>query len=410
MRETWTETTLGEVTELNPEATKNFRKDQAIRYIDLSSVSHETGISQDLSEVNYGDAPGRARRVVRADDVLVSTVRPYLKGFAQVPQHLDGEVASTGFTVVRAKQDKTLAGFVWALVGTETFVRHLMDRATGSNYPAVRPEDIASFTFMLPPVALQRRIVNLLSSIDSYITALQQQTDAARVARAAVLSKLLSAGGEDWTETSVSSLLTRSIGGVWGTEPGTDQEEVTVVRSTEFTKSGVLNVVTGVPRSIKSSQLSSRELAEGDILLEKSGGGPEQPVGRVVYVQSDIPPRFVCSNFIQLLTPSQEKVVPRFLFLVMWLWHFENKTLEYQAQTTGIRNLRTPDYLEQSIGLPPLAEQRRIVEVVSSMDVVIQSTDRAVADAKHLRSGLLSELLSGEHEIPESYDRLLGAA
>ena len=80
-----------------------------------------------------------------------------------------------------------------------------MDRATGSNYPAVRPEDIASFTFMLPPLALQRRVVNLLSSVDSYIGALQQQADAARVARAAVLSELLSAGGEDWIEMTIES-------------------------------------------------------------------------------------------------------------------------------------------------------------------------------------------------------------
>jgi restriction endonuclease S subunit len=197
-----------------------------------------------------------------------------------------------------------------------------------------------------------------------------------------------------WTETALSALLSRSIGGVWGTEPETDQEEVTVVRSTEFTKNGFLNFATGVPRSIKSSQLSSRELAEGDILLEKSGGGPEQPVGRVVYVQSDIPPRFVCSNFIQLLTPVHQKVLPRFLFLVMWMWHFENKTLEYQAQTTGIRNLRTPDYLEQFIALPPLGEQKRIVDVVSSVDSYIAALQKQADSARTSRNAVLHELLS----------------
>ena len=60
--------------------------------------------------------------------------------------------------------------------------------------------------------------------------------------------------------------------------------------------------------------------------------------------------------------------------------------------------------------LPPLDEQKRIVEIVSAMDDVIQSTEQAVLDAKNLRSGLLSDLLSGEHEIPASYDSLLGAA
>ena len=103
---------------------------------------------------------------------------------------------------------------------------------------------------------------------------------------------------DGWVTTSLSEVVEHSIGGVWGGESGTDEVEVTVVRSTEFTKRGFLNFETGVPRSIKSSQLKSRELKAGDILLEKSGGGPDQPVGRVVFVTEAIPEKFVCSNFL----------------------------------------------------------------------------------------------------------------
>jgi hypothetical protein len=53
-------------------------------------------------------------------------------------------------------------------------------------------------------------------------------------------------------------------------------------------------------------------------------------------------------------------------------------------------------------------EQKRIVETISSMDDGIEASERAVAAAKNLRSGLLSDLLSGEHEIPKSYDELMG--
>ena len=74
------------------------------------------------------------------------------------------------------------------------------------------------------------------------------------------------------------------------------------------------------------------------------------------------------------------------------------------SSITG-KNLR-----EFGVNLPLLVEQKRIVEIVSSMDEVIQSTEQAVADAKNLRSGLLSDLLSGEHEIPASYDVFVGAA
>jgi hypothetical protein len=55
-------------------------------------------------------------------------------------------------------------------------------------------------------------------------------------------------------------------------------------------------------------------------------------------------------------------------------------------------------------------EQQRIVDIMLSIDDVIRLTEQAVVEAKSLHSGLLSDLLSGDHEIPESYDRLLGAA
>jgi len=262
----------------------------------------------------------------------------------------------------------------------------------------------------VPPLVEQRRIVDVVESVDNYIAALQARVDAARIARNAVLHELLNAGGDGWVETTLGDCLTRSIGGVWGGEPNSDEEDVLVVRSTEFSSSGVLYFETGVTRSIKKSQLASRELRHGDVLLEKSGGGPQQPVGRVVFVNEDIPNRSVCSNFIQLLTPDQTNAIPKYVFFLMWYWHTSNRTLQFQAQTTGIRNLRTPDYLAQDIELPPLVEQRRIVEIVSSMDDSVQATVQTIVEAKNLRSGLLSDLLSGEHEIPKSYDKLLGAA
>ncbi len=199
---------------------------------------------------------------------------------------------------------------------------------------------------------------------------------------------------DGWVETTLGDCLTRSIGGVWGGEPNSDEEDVLVVRSTEFSSSGVLYFETGVTRSIKKSQLASRELRHGDVLLEKSGGGPQQPVGRVVFVNEDIPNRSVCSNFIQLLTPDQTKAIPKYVFLLMWYWHTSNRTLQFQAQTTGIRNLRTPDYLAQDIELPPLAEQRRIVDVVESVDNYIAALQERVDAARIARNAVLGELLN----------------
>jgi type I restriction enzyme S subunit len=277
-------------------------------------------------------------------------------------------------------------------------------------FSSITGKNLREFKISVPPLTEQKRIVNLISSVDSYIEALQQQIDKARKSRNAVLHELLTKGGDGWVETKLGEVIEHTIGGAWGGEPGSQEVNVHVVRSTEFTKSGYLNFNTGVTRSIKDSQLKSRELKSGDILLEKSGGGPDQPVGRVVFVTSEIPEKTVCSNFVQLIRPDNDQVNSFFLFLVLWRWHSINRTLEFQAQTTGIRNLRTPDYLEQTFKLPPLVEQKRIVEIMSVFDNQIEALDSTIAKTQNLRSALLSDLLSGNHEIPTTYDKLIGAA
>jgi type I restriction enzyme S subunit len=389
MRKSWREVTLGDVVELIPG-----------KYVPKSEYVDDGPFFIYGSNSVMGKY---SKALINVPHTVMAAIGAYAGAVRYSPE--PSWVNNNAFGLVANSETEPKFLFLWL-----ENILDLKSVVAGTGQPYVQRLSLKAVRINLPSQLEQKRIVDLVSSVDSYIAALQKQADAARVARNAVLSELLSAGRDDWLETKVSALLSRSVGGVWGAEPGADQEAVTVVRSTEFTTSGVLNFATGVPRSIKSSQLSSRELAEGDILLEKSGGGPSQPVGRVVYVESDIPRRFVCSNFIQLLTPNRTSVSPRFLFLALWLWHSEDRTLEFQAQTTGIRNLRTSDYLDQIIAVPPLVEQRRIVEIVSSVDGVIRSTEQAVSDAKQLRSGLLSDLLSGDHEIPESYDRLLGAA
>jgi type I restriction enzyme S subunit len=84
--------------------------------------------------------------------------------------------------------------------------------------------------------------------------------------------------------------------------------------------------------------------------------------------------------------------------------------LEKFAGGTTVPSLDRKVFREELVYVPAVSEQTRIVEIVSGIDEVIRSTEQAVADAQTLRSGLLSELLSGAHEIPESYDRLLGVA
>jgi hypothetical protein len=91
-----------------------------IRYIDISSVDRDVKAISGVAEMRGRDAPSRARQLVQAGDVLVSTVRPNLNAVALVPRELDGATASTGFTVLSAvvkHLPRGNAGRFWALSG-----------------------------------------------------------------------------------------------------------------------------------------------------------------------------------------------------------------------------------------------------------------------------------------------------
>jgi type I restriction enzyme S subunit len=118
----------------------------------------------------------------------------------------------------------------------------------------------------------------------------------------------------------------------------------------------------------------------------------------------------VCSTEFAVMQPT-DLIHETFLLLLASSNIFQKVVGSLASGTTKSRERVKPSDLEGvSISLPPIEEQIRIVEIVSSMDEVIQTTEKAMAEAKNLRSGLLSELLSGEHEIPASYDSMLGAA
>jgi type I restriction enzyme S subunit len=279
---------------------------------------------------------------------------------------------------------------------------------SGQVQPQITRTSLKPLECLVPALSDQRRIVDLVASVDIYIESLQHQVDAARTARNVVLHDLLSSGGDDWTETTISEVLQLSIGGIWGEDEGSSDADVLVYRQTEFDDEGRLSIPSQVTRSISLNQLKSRRLKPGDVLLQKSAGTPSLP-GRVVRVPDGIEDNSTCSNFLQLLRADQDSCDPGFLFWDLWHRHKSGGAFEFQ-RGTNIRNLDLRQYLSQRLLLPPMHEQHRIVQLVESVDDVCRKSSEACTSAKLLRSGLLADLLSGEHEIPESYDRFLGAA
>ena len=129
-------------------------------------------------------------------------------------------------------------------------------------------------------------------------------------------------------------------------------------------------------RAIAPDRKERKRLQPGDILLERSGGGPTQPVGRVCLFRGD-DKEHVFGNFCQRLRPQTDACAPAFLFWYLYSFHLRGGTEQYQNRTTGIRNLQYKRYLQQEIPVPPLDAQRRIVTDIERQTIAVDRARRA---------------------------------
>lgn len=169
-------------------------------------------------------------------------------------------------------------------------------------------------------------------------------------------------------------------------------QNVGVIRNTNFTKDGKLDDSNIVYLDVEQSQFQKRKLQYGDIILEKSGGGPKQPVGRVV-IFNKTEGDYSFSNFTSVIRiKNRNEVDFNFLHRYLFLEYISGATEKMQSHSTGIRNLKFDEYKEIEIPLPPLPEQQRIVSI---LDKAFEGTDKAEANAE--------QNLKNAKELFESY-------
>ncbi len=171
--------------------------------------------------------------------------------------------------------------------------------------------------------------------------------------------------------------------------------EVGVIRNTNFTKNGCLDDSNIAFLPVEIRQFEKRKLQYGDIILEKSGGGPKQPVGRVVLFNKH-KGDFSFSNFTSVIRIFNKEILEfNFLHKFLFFLHISGKTEPMQRRSTGIRNLQLNEYKGVQIPLPPLPEQKRIVAILekafTAIDQAKANTEKNLKNARELFQSKLQE-------------------
>ena len=197
----------------------------------------------------------------------------------------------------------------------------------------------------------------------------------------------------EWSTVPLSEVA-QFINGLWkGEDP--PFINVGVIRNTNFTKEGALDDSEIAYLDVETKKFQKRRLQFGDLVLEKSGGGPKQPVGRVIFfdkTEGD----FSFSNFtaaIRVLDPTA--LDPKFLHKYLHWVYVSGRTEAMQSHSTGIRNLNGDAYKAISVAFPPLPEQKRIVTILDeSFDGIATAKANAEKNLQNARAIFESHLQS----------------
>jgi len=198
--------------EVLPEGTE---EDQEIDYVEISGVSLAHGIEA-VQRVAFGQAPSRARRKVRTGDILISTVRTYLRAIAKVDDASPDLIASTGFCVVRPS-DGVHSGFIGWAAKSEPFVSEVVARSVGVSYPAINASELVNIQVPLPTLETQRRIARFLDEktmqIDGLIEKKRALLDRLAEKRQALITRAVTKGPDEIVRHQLAGRHPRPLGG-----------------------------------------------------------------------------------------------------------------------------------------------------------------------------------------------------
>lgn len=388
---------------------------EIINYVEISDVDAVNGVNLS-SQYRFEDAPSRARRITKKGDVIVSTVRTYLKAIAVIEE--DNLVVSTGFAVLRPK--KIESTFIRYALLNEFFLGEIISRSTGVSYPAINSSDLVGIKIPLPPISEQRIIAsyldNKVSQIDVTIAEKEKMIEDLQNYRKSIISETVTRGldpnvpmkdsgvewigmiPEHWKMIKLKSIA--KVNGRIGFR-GYTSEDLVPAGEGAYTIGGkhITNCVVDLSNPDYISWDKYYESPEimvkkGDILIAQRGS-----LGKAALVRDEIGEATINPSLVLLNNISIDNV-----FLYYYL--ISDSTLSYidflntatavpMVSQNQIENIKLP--------LPTENEQVRIGqfldEKTSRIDSSISELQSQIEDLKAYKSSLITEAVTGKIDL-----------
>ena len=403
MTKGWEVNQLGDLIDINSNSIGRNYPHKEINYYDITSV--KSGFVDGVNTISIINAPSRAKRIVKANETILSTVRPQNRSFYYFKEAKENDIASTGFAVLSPKLDRINDRFLYYLVTDYSFTGYLASNEKGAAYPAVTPDVIARAKILLPPLPTQQKIVKILSSYDDLIANNLQRIKLLEELAQNTFNELYS-NNKEFEEVNLGSLIGHEIGGGWGNDELTDEfnKPAYVIRGTDIDElpSGKLEKVPF--RYHKKSNLASRKLQDGDIIFEVSGGSSYEGVAKTLLVTEELLKQFdnavMPASFCKLARPAKREY-SSFLFLFLRFLRNIRETEVFEIRSaSNIVNYNWTAFLKfQKVKKPSddvLEKFNAIVEPIYKHIYILGNQNQYLKEARDI---LLPRLMTGMIDV-----------
>jgi type I restriction enzyme S subunit len=389
-----------------------------IRYVDISAVSHNEGIGS-TEAMLFGDAPSRARRKAKTGDVIISTVRTYLKAVAAVDDRYADCVYSTGFAVLRARNGQVKPSFLKWLALNELFIQSVESHSEGLSYPAINAPELVNLKAVIPSLSEQTVIASILdretARIDALISKKTRFIELLKEKRSALITHAVTKGldpnakmkdsGVEWigdvpAHWSVQPIkYLASVGN--GSTPSKDEDKYWENGTFPWLTSGCVNleVVDSAEQFITHAALHECHLpiiTPPAVLVGITGQGKTRGMASTLMIEATI------NQHIAFLKPSSKNIRTEILR------EFLNAAYEWlRFDSDGVGSTKGAITCEQlgntRISLPLLSEQKGILDFISRqtnrIDCLTSRTQRSIDLLKERRSALITAAVTGQIDL-----------
>lgn len=396
----WNLEEINRIAVVNPEQINEEYKHDLIKYVDISSIDNFQITKYD--NYNITERPSRAQRIARQNDLLISTVRPYLKSFTKIINKESNLVCSTGFTVIRCKILSDV-DFIFNYFKSHLFEKNFIRQMEGMAYPAITSSDVSKSLIPLPArIEERKQIGQILSNVDSLIQHTQKEIEQTQRLKKGLMQRLLTRGIGHTKFKKVKWLYGKEeeIPNEWETKPVSEIAIVTMGQSPSgesYTANEGIPLLNGptefgleYPIPIQFTTSPTKLCQEKDILLCVRGS----TTGRLNLADKE----YCIGRGLAAIRGLKNTTYTKWLYYQ----YVQNQDDIYNIASGGgstFPNINQDLLRKMLLPFPKFEEQHQIALILSNVDFQIQKQQEYKSKIETLKKGLMQKLLTGKIRV-----------